>query len=106
MNILEKKNFYNSLFDYYGKLLTPKQQLYFKNYYFEDLSLSEIANMHNVSRNAIFDQLNKIYQILENYENKLGLFHKNIARNQIYEQYSESNNPVLINLITKLKNLE
>ena len=61
MDILEKKNKYNQLFDYYGCLLTQKQQEYFINYYFEDLSLSEIANMFNVSRNAVHDQLNKIY---------------------------------------------
>lgn len=106
MNILEKKNFYNSLFDFYGDLLTKKQQTYFKNYYFDDLSLSEIANIHKVSRNAIFDQLNKIYQILENYEEKLGLFAKSMKRNEIYEKYNNSDDPRVIELIKKIKSLE
>lgn len=106
MNILEKKNLYNSLFDFYGDLLTKKQQIYFKTYYFDDLSLSEIANIHKVSRNAIFDQLNKIYQILENYEDKLGLFKKNMRRNEIYEKYRDNDNPDIIELVKKLKSLE
>jgi len=106
MNILEKKNYYNSLFDFYGSLLTPKQQEYFKNYYFEDLSLSEIANIHNVSRNAVFDQLNKIYHILENYEEKLHLYQKNLLRNEIYDEYSKVQNETIKEMITKLKNVE
>ena len=30
------------LYDYYGELLTSKQQLYFEDYYFNNLSLKEI----------------------------------------------------------------
>ena len=60
MDILEKKNKYNHLFDYYGCLLTEKQQEYFTSYYFDDMSLAEIADIYNVSRNAVHDQLKKI----------------------------------------------
>ena len=65
MDLLEKKVFYNSLYEYYKELFTTKQQTYFQNYYYDDLSLSEIAQMHNVSRNAVFDQLKNMYIILE-----------------------------------------
>lgn len=106
MNILEKKNYYNTLFDFYGNLLTPKQQEYFKNYYFEDLSLAEIASIHNVSRNAIFDQLKKIYRNLENYEQKLQLYKINQLRNQIYEEYSKLNDDNINKMIAKLRDLE
>jgi RNA polymerase sigma factor (sigma-70 family) len=77
-NILEKKNKYNQLFDYYGCLLTVKQQEYFTSYYFDDLSLSEIASIYNISRNAVHDQLKKIYDLLDYYEENLHLFSKHI----------------------------
>ena len=39
--------YYNSLFDYYGELLTPTQINYFKAYYYDNLSLSEISDEYN-----------------------------------------------------------
>ena len=33
------------LYDYYGELLTDKQKQYFKDYYFENLSLSEMSEI-------------------------------------------------------------
>ena len=55
MDILAKKEYYINLFDFYGDLLTEKQRQYFKDYYFDDASLAEIATVYGVSRNAIFD---------------------------------------------------
>lgn len=106
MDILEKKTFYNNLFDYYSVLLTEKQQTYFQAYYFDDLSLQEIANIHNVSRAAVHEQIQKTYIALEQYEEKLGLLDKDTKRNEIYEEYIESNNSETLQLIERLKNLE
>jgi len=106
MNIIEKKNKYNQLFDYYGCLLTPKQQEYFVNYYFEDLSLSEIANIYNVSRNAVHDQLNKIYNLLDYYEEKLQLVSKTNKYTELLNQYDNSSSYETIELINKLRSLE
>jgi len=52
-NQIDKKVYYSSLYDYYQKLLTEKQCNIFEDYYFNDYSLSEIADNLNVSRNAI-----------------------------------------------------
>ena len=41
--------YYNSLFDIYGKLLTEKEQESFRDYYQEDLSLGEIAEIKNIA---------------------------------------------------------
>lgn len=69
--------YYNDLYDLYKNLLTEKQQEYFEDYYFNNLSLSEMADNYKVSRNAISKQLNVIKTKLEDYEKKLGLYQKN-----------------------------
>lgn len=79
-----------SLFDIYGELLTNKQQQYFKAYYFDDLSLGEIALEANVSRNAIFDMLKKTEAILDNYEEKLKIHQKNTKILNIIDKSSKS----------------
>jgi predicted DNA-binding protein YlxM (UPF0122 family) len=75
MDLLER-DYHISLFDIYKELLTEKQQEYFAAYYYDDLTLSEIAEEKNVSRNAVFDQVKKVINALEDYENKLGLLKK------------------------------
>ena len=60
----------------YYSLLTDKQQQYFEEYYFDDLSIGEIAINHEISRNAVHDQLKRVISNLEDYENKLGILNK------------------------------
>lgn len=64
------------LYDFYQELLTQKQSDLLKDYYFEDLSLSEIAEKYNVSRQSSFDTIKKAEQKLLYYEDKLQLFKK------------------------------
>ncbi len=61
------------LYDIYKELLTDKQKTYFEDYFYMDLSLSEIANNNNVSRNAVFDQIKRVEKALYEYEEKLHL---------------------------------
>ena len=74
---MKKQIFLTILFDYYGELLTVKQRNYFKDYYFENLSLSEIAENAGVSRNAVHKQLKIIEDKLMYYEKILCLSEKN-----------------------------
>ncbi len=74
---------YNKLFDYYGSLLTEKEQIYFKEYYFENLSLSEIASNYEVSRNAVHKLIKSCEMKLEDFENKLGI----IKRDEKIKEY-------------------
>jgi len=66
----------NDLYDYYRLLLTEKQQEYFEDYYFNNLTLSEIAENNNISRNAIHKQIKEVENKLETFEQKLGLLNK------------------------------
>lgn len=106
MDILEKKEHYIILFDFYENLFTSKQREYFKDYYFSDMSLAEIANERGISRNAVFDQLKKIYALLDDYEEKLSLYKKYIDREKIYEELEKNSDEKIQKLIEKLKNIE
>ena len=64
------------LYDLYGNMLTDKQQTYFEEYYFNNLSLSEIADLYNVSRNAISKSLKEVTVKLNYYEDKLKIYKK------------------------------
>ena len=65
---------YSYLFDYYGELFTDKQKEYFTDYYFNNLTLQEIADNNNVSRNAVHKNIKDILVKLDYYEEKLKLY--------------------------------
>lgn len=65
--------YYNELYDLYGELLTDKQKQYFEEYYFHNLSFSEMAENYDVSRNAVFKQIHIVMGKLEEYEHILQL---------------------------------
>ena len=65
---------YSYLFDYYGELFTDKQKEYFTDYYFNNLTLQEIADNNNVSRNAVHKNIKDILSKLDYYEEKLNLY--------------------------------
>ena len=71
---------YTNLFDCYYNLLTLKQQEYFKAYYFDNLTLQEIALNDNVSRNAVFKSLKDTIDKLLMYEEKLKIYNKKKLR--------------------------
>lgn len=78
-----------NLYDYYGVLLTDKQQAYFEDYYFNNLSLQEIAELYKISRNAIHKQLKDVVLKLEQYEEKLNLYQKALKINTILEKLTD-----------------
>lgn len=87
--LLEKTTRMNYLFDFYQSLLTPKQKSYMSLYYLDDYSLGEIAEEYQVSRQAVYDNIKRTEMMLEEYEQKLGLFQKFQERNKIIQQLKQ-----------------
>lgn len=82
--MLEKVDWMNILFDFYGVLLTERQKDYMDLYYCHNLSLGEIAVEFKVTRQAVYDTLKRAEQVLSQYEEKLELVAKSTAeRNKL-----------------------
>ncbi|MBC1286659.1 putative DNA-binding protein [Listeria booriae] len=87
--MFEKTTRMNFLIDIYESLLTEKQKSYVSLYYLEDLSLGEIAEEFEVSRQAVYDNIKRTEAVLENYETKLGVLQKYQEREQLIEQIEQ-----------------
>ena len=70
------------LCDIYGKLLTEKQFEFINDYYNNDLSLSEIAENNDITRQAVRDIIKKGERKLFEYEEKLLFMKKTISQEQ------------------------
>ena len=64
------------LYDFYGQLLSKRQNEVMELYHEENLSLSEIAAEFNISRQGVHDALKNAERALVEYEAKLGLVEK------------------------------
>lgn len=93
------------LYDFYGDILSGKQQLAVELYYNDDLSLSEVAQQLGISRQGVRDSLKRSETVLFDLENKLGLAERfgnmlgeieTIKRNALeIEKLSPDNSPIL-----------
>ncbi len=74
------------LFDFYGQMLTGAQKETYAEHILEDLTVSEIAQNKNVSRQAVSDLIKRTERILSDYEDKLKLVERFL---QIKEKVKE-----------------
>ena len=88
--MLEEGIYLNSLYDYYSELLTEKQRLYFEEYYFNNLTLAEISENYEVSRNAAHKNIKETTLKLLEYEEKLKLYEKGCKIRKIIESLDEN----------------
>ena len=94
---LEEIIYLNNLFDLYQSLLTPAQSEIFNEYYNDNLSLSEISEIHNTSRSAASYTLKLVRKKLEKFEAKLHL-------NEIIEEIKKENKEIANNIESRIKN--
>lgn len=109
--MLEKTTRLNMLYDFYAPLLTNKQIEYMELYYLEDYSLGEIANVNEVSRQAVYDNIRRTEKVLEMYEEKLLLYDKFLKKQQVVERLKLSilndvDKEELLKLVKQLENID
>ena len=88
---MEKKVEISMLWQIYGNLLTEKQYKVIDYYYNQDLSLSEIAENENITRQAVRDIIKKGEKKLFEYEEKLLFMKKTINQEKLIQH-------ILVNL--------
>lgn len=86
---MDRRIYLTMLYDYYGELFNEHQRLYFEDYYFHNLSLGEISENYNVSRNAVHKTIKSVEEKLNEYEKKLGLHQKSILFNEIIDEITD-----------------
>ena len=91
MDKIKKTVRYNSLLHIYGNLLSKTQYAFADAYFSYDLSLSEIAEAHDVSRSAVEDAIKKALKKLDAYEKEMKVL---------------ANNEKILDLVTKAKDVE
>ncbi len=64
------------LYDFYGALLKEQKREIFEDYVLNDLSLGEIAEERDISRQGVHDSIKRCSRELFEYEEKLGLLQK------------------------------
>ena len=75
---MEKREQLIILYDYYGELLSDDNKRYFEDYYFDNLSLAEISENYQISRNAVHKHIKSSENKLMFYEEKLKLYNKDV----------------------------
>ena len=76
------------LYDFYGELLTDHQKAIYEDVVFNDLSLSEVAEMQGISRQGVHDLVRRCDKILAGYEEKLHLIQRfRQTRQSVEEMY-------------------
>ena len=87
--MLEELKEISFLYDFYGELLPEKQRDLFRFYHEDNLSLSEIAEEFNMTRQGVYEAVRRAEEKLKSYESKLGLLEKFALREEVLHQIDE-----------------
>ena len=96
---MDERNYIINLYDIYGDLLTEHQQTYFEDYYFNNLSLSEMSENYDISRNGIHKQVKDAEEKLKKYEEKLNIYNRNTNIKNIIQELDEKVKEQIINML-------
>ncbi len=99
------------LYDFYGELLNDHQRKVYEDFYFNDLSLGEIAEEEGISRQGVHDLVKRSSRALEAYEKKLHLVEKFLyirdrvgVIQSLVRSYNEKNQETVRAEIEKISN--
>lgn len=87
---MEERVLISLLLDFYGPLLTDKQRMSLQLHHEDDMSLGEIAEELGVSRQAVYDNLQRARHILNDYESKLHLVAQYEARERVISELKDT----------------
>lgn len=83
--MFEKKMKLDALYEFYGKMLTDKQNEIMDLFCNMDYSLGEISELQGVSRQAIHDTIKRTEKVLDHYEVQLGLYARFQEKQEAFE---------------------
>lgn len=107
METLERHHEIVELYERYHPLLTEKQRIILDYYYIDNYSLSEIAELESISRNAVHDLIKRTVNKLYDYEKKLKLNQKRNARLKLIEALQNASTDAEIkHLLDELEKVE
>jgi hypothetical protein len=73
---MEDKIRQGNLYEFYGELLNEHQKRIYEDYVLNDLSLGEIAENENITRQGVYDLVRRATLSMEGYEERLHLMEK------------------------------
>lgn len=94
------------LLDYYGDLLTNHQLDIMNDYYNDDLSMNEIAEIYKISKSAVQDLIKRTLKQLLDYESKLNLIEKDRKLDIVIDEMNKENNSLLDKYIIKIRKIK
>lgn len=99
------------LYDFYGELLNGRQRKIYEDFFFNDLSLGEIASEEGISRQGVHDMIRRCSKTLEEYEDKLHLVEKFLfvkdkvaGIQKLAAAYSETDQEIIRREIVRISN--
>ena len=86
---MEDRDYLIILYDYYSELFNEQEKENFELYFFDNLSLSEISENEQKSRNAIHKSIKNVINKLLEYESKLRLYKKSSQIKELLKDIKE-----------------
>ena len=96
---MEEQLYLIELYDIYSEFLNIKQKKYFEDYYFDNLTLQEISENYNISRNAVHKQLISVEDKLKHYEEVLKIDEKNKRIKEICNKLNDKEKEQILNIL-------
>ena len=96
----------SQLYDFYSELLSQKQKQYLNDYFFNDLSLTEISENYEISKQAVSNNIKRTIIELEQFEEKLNLIKLNNERLFLLNEIRKlTDNEEILDYIEQLRKL-